>query len=103
MRNCVSQQDRQVQQSVPVNQDLIIAGALASIKPIIQVVLSDLVNDPNLRKIVISSMISVLNDREFRSSLKSLIIELVRDENVRRELRDFIRDVGNPLRLLMPP
>jgi hypothetical protein len=54
-------------------------------------------------KIVISSMISVLNDREFRSSLKSLIIELVRDENVRRELRDFIRDVGNPLRLLMPP
>gem|GEM_PF-5285915 len=43
----MSQQDRQVQQSVPVNQDLIIAGALTSIKPIIQVVLSDLVNDPN--------------------------------------------------------
>ncbi|WP_243668260.1 hypothetical protein [Vulcanisaeta sp. JCM 16161] len=66
-------------------------------------VLADLVNDPNLRKIVISSMLSVINDREFRSSLKALIIEILRDESVRRELRDFLRDVGNPLRLLLPP
>jgi|GEM_PF-1012557 hypothetical protein len=103
LRRCVSQQVRQDTQQASVGQDMIVASVLASIKPIIQVVLSDLVNDPNLRKIVISSMVSVLNDREFRSSLKSLIIELIRDENVRRELRDFIRDVGNPLRLLMPP
>ena len=85
-----------------INQEMLITGILTSIKPLIQVVLADLVNDPNLRKIVISSMLSVINDKEFRSSLKALIIEILRDENVRRELRDFLRDVGNPLRLLLP-
>ena len=86
-----------------VNQDLMVGALLSSIKPIIQVVMADLVNDPNLRRIVISSMLSVLNDAEFRKSLKALIIEVLRDENIRRELRDFLRDVGNPLRLLLPP
>lgn len=86
-----------------INQEMLVTGILASVKPLIQVVLADLVNDPNLRKIVISSMLSVINDKEFRSSLKALIIEILRDENVRRELRDFLRDVGNPLRLLLPP
>ena len=86
-----------------INQEMLVTSILTSIKPLIQVVLADLVNDPNLRKIVIASMLSVINDREFRSSLKALIIEILRDENVRRELRDFLRDVGNPLRLLLPP
>ena len=86
-----------------INQEMLVTGILTSVKPLIQVVLADLVNDPNLRKIVISSMLSVINDKEFRSSLKALIIEILRDENVRRELRDFLRDVGNPLRLLLPP
>lgn len=91
----------QQQQALP-SQDLMVTSILASIKPVIQAVLNDLVNDPNLRKIVVSSMVSVLNDRDFRSSLKLLMIEILRDEDLRRELRDFIRDVGNPLRLLMP-
>ncbi len=86
-----------------INQEMLVTGILTSVKPLIQVVLADLVNDPNLRKIVIASMLSVINDKEFRSSLKALIIEILRDENVRRELRDFLRDVGNPLRLLLPP
>ncbi len=80
-----------------------ISGLLASIKPIIEVVLRDLVNDPNLRRIVVNSMVSLLNDEEFRASLKSLIVELMSDEDIRRGLRDLARDVGNPLRLLLPP
>ncbi|MFP3161146.1 MAG: hypothetical protein RXQ95_06885 [Vulcanisaeta sp.] len=43
----MSQQVRQDVQQASVGQDMIVASALASIKPIIQVVLSDLVNDPN--------------------------------------------------------
>lgn len=90
------------QQQIPTNQDLMIMNILASIKPVMQAVLNDLINDPNFRKIVISSVISVLNDREFRSSLKFLIIEVLHDEDLRRELRDLMRDVANPLRLFMP-
>ncbi|WP_243666426.1 hypothetical protein [Vulcanisaeta sp. JCM 16159] len=99
----MSNDKQSVQAGQAINQEMLVTGILASVKPLIQVVLADLVNDPNLRKIVISSMLSVINDREFRSSLKALIIEILRDENVRRELRDFLRDVGNPLRLLLPP
>ncbi len=100
----MSSNDKQSAQAGQViNQDMLVAGILSSVKPLIQVVLADLVNDPNLRRVVISSMLSVINDREFRSSLKALIIEILRDENVRREFRDFLRDVGNPLRLLLPP
>ncbi|ADN51250.1 hypothetical protein [Vulcanisaeta distributa] len=99
----MSNDKQPVQAGQVINQEMLVTGILTSVKPLIQVVLADLVNDPNLRKIVIASMLSVINDKEFRSSLKALIIEILRDENVRRELRDFLRDVGNPLRLLLPP
>lgn len=100
----MSQDSGNTQQVVSqISQDVLISSLLASIKPLMSIILKDLVNDPNLKRIVINSVVSVLNDKEFRTSLKLLLIELLKDENIRRELRDLVRDVGNPLRILLSP